>query len=237
MARGVNNSRLTTMTYPNGKVLNDNYSTGLNDSINRLSSLSDSSRTLESYSYLGLSTVVVRAQLNSTLTYKSLNGGTGDAGDQYIGLDRFGRVVDQRWIKTSNGTATDRFQMGYDRDSNVLWRDNLDSSNQRKRRVPLAACPPVRLTRTNREVKQAVEGQDPPAVPDNDNVSNWTISIRRQNCISLGQPDFDENSPARSKPPLATSNCDRNLDLPANNERIASPVIRERSIPPRADPD
>jgi hypothetical protein len=40
-------------------------------------------------------------------------------------LDRFGRVVDQRWINTTSSTATDRFQYGYDRDSNRLFRDNL----------------------------------------------------------------------------------------------------------------
>jgi len=56
---------------------------------------------LEDYTYLGLSTVVMRshAQANSTLTYL-LQAPllSGDAGDQYNGLDRFGRVVDQRWI-------------------------------------------------------------------------------------------------------------------------------------------
>jgi hypothetical protein len=31
----------------------------------------------------------------------------GDTGDRYIGLDRFGRVVDQRWINTTTGTATE----------------------------------------------------------------------------------------------------------------------------------
>src|SRR5262249_25978909 len=49
-------------------------------------------------------------------------GTPADAGDQYAGLDRFGRVVDQ-WWKTSSAT-TDRFQYGDDRDSNRLWRGN-----------------------------------------------------------------------------------------------------------------
>jgi hypothetical protein len=31
-------------------------------------------------------------------------------GDQYVGLDRFSRVVDQRWIKTSTGTELERTQ-------------------------------------------------------------------------------------------------------------------------------
>jgi RHS repeat-associated protein len=49
----------------------------------------------------------------------------GDAGDKYTGLDRFDRVVDQRWIKTSTGVATDRFQYLYDRDGNRLYKNNL----------------------------------------------------------------------------------------------------------------
>ncbi|MFL5244587.1 MAG: RHS repeat-associated core domain-containing protein [Gemmataceae bacterium] len=131
MSGGANHSRLTSITYPNGKVLTYNYSTGLNDSISRLSSLSDTSGTLESYDYLGLDTIVRRAhpQPGIDLTYiKQGAEGNGDAGDQYTGLDRFGRVVDQRWIKTSTGTATDRFKYGYDRDSNALYRDNLVNS-------------------------------------------------------------------------------------------------------------
>ena len=52
MSGGANHSRLVSMTYPNGKVLNFNYSSGLNDSISRLSSLSDSTGTLESYDHL-----------------------------------------------------------------------------------------------------------------------------------------------------------------------------------------
>jgi hypothetical protein len=81
---------------------------------------------VESYDYLGLGTVVRRArsQPGVDLTFiKQGAEGNGEAGDQYAGLDRFGRVVDQRWIKS--GTALDRFQCGYDRDSNRLWRDNL----------------------------------------------------------------------------------------------------------------
>jgi RHS repeat-associated protein len=130
MASGANHSRLVSMTYPNGRVLNYNYGTAgqLNDTISRLDSLSDSSATLESYAYLGLDTVVKRThpQPGIDLTYiKQTGEANGDAGDPYTGLDRFGRVVDQRWILTSTGVATDRFQYGYDRDNNRLYRNNL----------------------------------------------------------------------------------------------------------------
>ncbi len=131
MSAGANHSRLTGIVYPDGMTLSYNYASGLDDAISRLSSLTDTSGTLESDSYLGLGTVVIRghSQPGVDLTYVKQSGeSNGDAGDQYTGLDRFGRVVDQRWIKTSNGTATDRFQYGYDRDGNRLWRDNLVNS-------------------------------------------------------------------------------------------------------------
>src|SRR5579884_3758473 len=50
-------------------------------------------------------------------------------GDQYTGLDRFGRVVEVNWYNTSTHSSTDDFQYGYDQDNNVLYKDNtLDSS-------------------------------------------------------------------------------------------------------------
>jgi RHS repeat-associated protein len=127
MAGGVNNSRQTTLTYPNGRVINYNYATGLADRISRLSSISDNSGTLEAYTYLGLATLVQRSypQPGIALSYIKQSGEpNGDGGDQYTGLDRFGRVSDQRWLTSSTGATVERFKMGYDRDSNVLYRTN-----------------------------------------------------------------------------------------------------------------
>ena len=56
-----NNSRPVSITYPNGRVINDNYATGVDNTLSRLTSISDSSATLESYTYLGLDTVVQRS--------------------------------------------------------------------------------------------------------------------------------------------------------------------------------
>jgi RHS repeat-associated protein len=126
MPSGANHSRLTSMTYASGYTVNYNYASGLDANISRLSSLSDASNTLESYSYLGLGSVVKRAhsQPGVDLTYIKLSTeSVGDAGDQYTGLDRFGRIVDQRWINSSN-TDVDRYQYGYDRDGNRLYKDN-----------------------------------------------------------------------------------------------------------------
>jgi RHS repeat-associated protein len=127
-------SRLTSLTYPSGTELDYNYGTSdsLNDVISRLDHLvgpddSGGTVTLESYLYLGLSTVVQRTQnqANMMLTYiKQGAESNGDAGDKYTGLDRFGRVVDQRWIENSSGGSLDRYQYTYDNDGNVLSKTN-----------------------------------------------------------------------------------------------------------------
>jgi hypothetical protein len=88
--------------------------------------ISDSTGALETEVYLGLGTVVIRRRADTflyfDLTYTG--GGTGEAGDQYVGLDRFGRVVDQYW-RTAFGAQLDHFQYAYDRDSNRTSRNNL----------------------------------------------------------------------------------------------------------------
>jgi RHS repeat-associated protein len=138
---GGNHSRLTSMTYPNTSpvhTLTYNYNgTTLDDSISRLTSITDGATTLENYAYLGLDTVVKRGhpQPGIDLTYIAQSGDViciapCEPGDQYTGLDRFGRVVDQRWVPTSSPqNPTDRFQYTYDQDSNRLTRTNAVNTN------------------------------------------------------------------------------------------------------------
>ena len=98
---------------------------------------SDVGMKLASYSYLGLSTIVQQVETTSsstsiTLSYINQSGDsynlpTGTAtsgGDQYTGLDRFGRVDDQFWFNRAGGTIA-RYQYGYDNDGNVLFKDDL----------------------------------------------------------------------------------------------------------------
>jgi hypothetical protein len=63
--------RPISFTYPNGRVLNYNYAAAVDNTISRLSSISDTSATLESYAYLGVGTLVKRAhpQPGVDLTY------------------------------------------------------------------------------------------------------------------------------------------------------------------------
>ena len=62
------------------------------------------------------------------LTYiKQAGEPNGDAGDQYTGLDRFGRVVDQRW---PDGSAElERVDYGFTAASNRQWRQNRVATN------------------------------------------------------------------------------------------------------------
>src|SRR5438477_9111436 len=99
--------------------------------LNRVLKIKDGTTDLAVYTYLGFDRTLKASysEPGVDLTYIKQSGESdGDAGDQYIGLDRFGRVADQRWT-TSGGTAKDRRQYAYDRDSNRLYMDNQVSSS------------------------------------------------------------------------------------------------------------
>jgi RHS repeat-associated protein len=65
----------------------------------------------------------------ATLSYIQATADTSantDAGDKYTGLDRFERVIDQVWRSVAgSGTIMDRYQYGYDRAGNRLFKNNL----------------------------------------------------------------------------------------------------------------
>jgi RHS repeat-associated protein len=147
MSGGANNSRLTGIVYPTGSrtvTYAYNGNSGLDNVICRLSALTQTlgagtnaaTTTLETYDYLGTSTIVRvgHPQTGIDLTYEQQTGDTHaitDGGDMYTGLDRFGRFSDQNYLNTNTGTnltSTDRFQYGYDANSNDLYKNNLASS-------------------------------------------------------------------------------------------------------------
>ncbi len=136
-----NGSRITSMVYPNGRTIDYNYSgtnlnSALDNAIGRLDSISDGANSggvgqvLEQYSYLGLSTIVQRnhPQTGINLTYLGSSGSIGAGGDQYVGLDQFGRVVNQNWVNSS-GVTVDGYTYSYDANGNVTAKNNtLDSA-------------------------------------------------------------------------------------------------------------
>ena len=133
-----NGSRLASMVYPNGRTIDYNYSGSnlngaLDNAIGRLNSISDGANSgdagqvLQQYSYLGLSTIVAEndSQTGINLTYIGSSGSIGSGGDQYVGLDQFGRVSDQNWINSSTGVSTNNLTYAYDANSNVTSENNL----------------------------------------------------------------------------------------------------------------
>ncbi len=136
----VNNSRLKSITYPNGRVVNYLYMNasdinGVSDIISRVTAIAtnDTSRgtndanVIASYDYLGLSTIVRKNYPTPGVRLDRFGGTSGT----YAGLDQFNRVINQEWTgySVSTGTNTtngDLFKIGhgYDRDSNRLYADN-----------------------------------------------------------------------------------------------------------------
>ena len=125
-----NTVRRTSVTYPSGKVVNISY--GAADSTDdRLSRMAETAvggegSGLAQFTWMGLARLVKLnlPQPEVSLNYESLDSLTGDAGDPYVGYDRFGRTVDMRWIK-NGGSDINRVQYGYDRASRRLWRQEL----------------------------------------------------------------------------------------------------------------
>ena len=117
---------LTSIEYPDGYTVDYNV-----DTISRLSSISDFTGTLQSYTYMGVDTVVDLDDNQAGVALNYVNSmSTGDAGDEVVGLDRYGRVVSQNWQETSGDTTTtvagDAYT--YDNDGNVLTKDDLVTS-------------------------------------------------------------------------------------------------------------
>ena len=122
-----NNIRPTRTTYPDGRQIDPIYDAGMDDILSRPSSVKDVAEALNlaAYEYLGMATPVIAtsSQPGTELTYvKQGSEVDGDAGDQYNGLDRFGRIQDQRWIKAA--ADIERVQYGYTQASLKQWRHN-----------------------------------------------------------------------------------------------------------------
>ncbi|HYE21097.1 MAG TPA: RHS repeat-associated core domain-containing protein [Tepidisphaeraceae bacterium] len=124
-----NQARPTTLGYPNGQILNYGYgtSTGTNSRLSRVGDLVFGiSYASAAYTYLGMN-AVVRVDYAGPGVRLDLWGGTSGV---FAGLDRFGRVVDQRWQNNVGSTPADvdRYQYGYDRNSSRQWRRNTTAS-------------------------------------------------------------------------------------------------------------
>ncbi len=125
-ASGAENTvRPTGITYPDGITeFGIHYTSTAADSLSRADQLTLNGSPLCSYAYLGMNVFVnttYNAASNIELTAET--GGTGDAGDQYTALDRFGRLVETLW--TTGGAPRVHSKYGRNRVGGIIWRQDM----------------------------------------------------------------------------------------------------------------
>lgn len=221
-----NHTRLTTLTYPDvTRATTFDYGSagGTDDLLSRVTALKQGTTTLVGYSYLGRDEIVIAGysgQPGVELTYFT-SGGSGDAGDQYTGLDRFGRVIDQRWRKTSDNTDRERVKYGFDRVSNRIWRQNTvagtgqdefytyDTLNQVKtlKRGTLTGTPPTGISGTPSWEEQFT--YDP--------TGNWNGATTGYKTLVSGSTTLDQNRTHNEANEILTITGTPNWIDPAHN--------------------
>ncbi len=116
-----NTIRRQSLTYPSGQTappeLNYLYTADNADALSRVSAIRDGSTGIIFYKYVGLSLPVWIEYLVPEVRML-----LGASGDNYAGLDRFGRPVDIQWAKAGVTPRLVRARYGYDRSSNRQWR-------------------------------------------------------------------------------------------------------------------
>jgi RHS repeat-associated protein len=134
-ADGSNNTiRPTSMTYPNGRVLQYLYDDTAADKLSRIRTLKWDGTDVCQYSYLGLGTFVITDYLEPEV---KLDYALGSGANPYTGFDQFGRIIDLLWEKygasssssssSSGGPGNELVHLlyGYDQASNRTYREDL----------------------------------------------------------------------------------------------------------------
>ena len=126
-----NTVRRTGITYPqtetpptSATTITTEYGGAAADALSRPDALKEGSATLCSYRYLGAGVFIgvkYDAASDVELTYQ--DGGTGDAGYKYTGLDRFGRLIETLWKKGAAAQVHSKY--GRNRFGGVVWRKDL----------------------------------------------------------------------------------------------------------------
>jgi RHS repeat-associated protein len=75
------------------------------------------------FAYNGAGRLVMESQKSTVPTTVAELDYYGGAAGTYAGFDRFGRVVDQKWVH--GATVLDRYGYAYDANSNRLYRENV----------------------------------------------------------------------------------------------------------------
>jgi RHS repeat-associated protein len=102
---------------------------GIGDAISRVTALSneatraDEDEVYAAYAYNGAGRIVLETQKHEGDTVAELDYYQSTTPDTYDGFDRFGRVVDQKWVH--GATVLDRYGYAYDANSNRTRRENV----------------------------------------------------------------------------------------------------------------
>ena len=104
------------------------YTSTAANALSRAEGLTLGGSPLCSYAYLGMSVFVnVTYNAASSLELTAVTGGTGDAGDQYTALDRFGRLIETLW-QTSGSSALVHSKYGRNQVGGIVWRQDLEAA-------------------------------------------------------------------------------------------------------------
>ena len=125
-----NTVRRTSITYPNGRVLNIDYAPGEDDSLSRVTDLAIVGETTVTvqYTYYGMNSFAsVMYPMPSSVNVQSVLA----SGSSYTGLDQFGRIVNLPWTKTSPGDLA-QLAYGYDQNSNRTYRQDLKAGTSKQ---------------------------------------------------------------------------------------------------------
>jgi RHS repeat-associated protein len=119
-----NTIRPKGITCPNGNSVSTEYLSTLGAALSRPDAVMESGTVLASLTYLGMGTLVnLIYNAASSAEFTALNGSTGDAGDTYTGLDRFGRLVETIW--KIGGTDLVHTSYGRNRVGGVTWKRDI----------------------------------------------------------------------------------------------------------------
>jgi RHS repeat-associated protein len=121
---GTTGLRLTSTTYTGGKVITEIYNTGTDDTLSRISGRNDGTTQLFRDSYLGLGRLVER-QYNYPYAHWTLVGTSGANQDNYLGLERFGRIQDLIVNNTFSGQNINEYYYTYNFNSQITVREDL----------------------------------------------------------------------------------------------------------------
>lgn len=120
-----NGLRLQTTTYPNGRVVYNDY--GSNDAVfdrldrvYRLRETSSSGSYLTEYSYSGTSRLATMYYSQPDVQLDLFQGTSGT----YKGYDRFGRTIDHKWYDLGAAANVARIKYGYDFVGSRTWRED-----------------------------------------------------------------------------------------------------------------